>query len=112
DSNRYTLCALLERLGVDVLDYGVVVDTAEATRDVFERASKEADAVISSGGASVSDADHVSRTLGVLGEVAFWRLAMRPGRPLACGKVGDALFFGLPGNPVAVMVTFYQFVQP
>jgi len=112
DSNRYTLCAMLQRLGVEVIDLGVVADSADATRDVFQRAADSADAVVSSGGASVSDADHVSRTLGELGDVAFWRLAMRPGRPLACGDVSGALFFGLPGNPVAVMVTFYQFVQP
>ncbi len=112
DSNRYTLCAMLERLGVEVIDLGVVPDNAEATQQVFKRAAACADTVISSGGASVSDADHVSRTLGELGEVTFWRLAMRPGRPLVCGDVGGALFFGLPGNPVAVMVTFYQFVQP
>jgi len=112
DSNRYTLCAMLQRLGVEVIDLGIVADTPEATREVFEKAASSADAVVSSGGASVSDADHVSRTLGELGDVTFWRLAMRPGRPLACGQVGDALFFGLPGNPVAVMVTFYQFVQP
>ncbi len=112
DSNRYTLCAMLQRLGVEVVDLGVIGDSAQATRDVFELAARSADVVVSSGGASVSDADHVSRTLGELGEVAFWRLAMRPGRPLACGNVGGALFFGLPGNPVAVMVTFYQFVLP
>lgn len=112
DSNRYTLCAMLERLGVEVVDLGVIADTPEATRAIFEKAAASADAVVSSGGASVSDADHVSRTLGELGDVTFWRLAMRPGRPLACGQVGEALFFGLPGNPVAVMVTFYQFVQP
>lgn len=112
DSNRYTLRAMLERLDVEVLDLGVVADTAEATREAFRRAAERADVVVSSGGASVSDADHVSRTLGELGDVTFWRLAMRPGRPLACGRVGGAMFFGLPGNPVAVMVTFYQFVQP
>ncbi len=112
DSNRYTLCAMLQRLGVEVIDLGVVPDSSDATRSVFERAAECADVVVSSGGASVSDADHVSRTLGNLGEVTFWRLAMRPGRPLACGSLGNALFFGLPGNPVAVMVTFYQFVQP
>lgn len=112
DSNRYSLCAMLDRLGVEVIDLGVVADSADATRAAFQQASESADAIVSSGGASVSDADHISRTLGEMGEVTFWRLAMRPGRPLACGQVGDALFFGLPGNPVAVMVTFYQFVQP
>lgn len=112
DSNRHTLFAMLRRLGVTLIDLGVVADTAEATRQAFVDGSAQADVVISSGGVSAGQADFVSATLAELGEVTFWKLAMRPGRPLAYGKVGDAHFFGLPGNPVAVMVTFYEFVQP
>lgn len=112
DSNRHTLFAMLTRLGVETIDLGVVADTAEATKTAFLEASSRADLIISSGGVSAGQADFVSATLAELGEVTFWKLAMRPGRPLACGKVGDAHFFGLPGNPVAVMVTFYEFVQP
>ena len=112
DSNRHTLFAMLEKLGVELIDLGVVADTADATREALTRGAKAADLIISSGGVSAGQADFVSATLAELGEVTFWKLAMRPGRPLACGKIGDAHFFGLPGNPVAVMVTFYEFVQP
>ncbi len=112
DSNRYSLFGMLTRLDVELLDLGVVRDDPALIREVFERASEVADVVITSGGVSVGDADFVSDILHETGDVAFWKLAMRPGRPLACGKIGDALFFGLPGNPVAVMVTFYEFVQP
>ena len=106
DSNRHTLFAMLTRLGVETIDLGVIADTAEATKAAFRQASTSADLIISSGGVSAGQADFVSATLAELGEVTFWKLAMRPGRPLACGKVGAAHFFGLPGNPVAVMVTF------
>lgn len=112
DSNRHTLFAMLKRLGVELIDLGVVADTAEATTEAFTQAAAQADMVISSGGVSAGQADFVSATLAELGEVKFWKLAMRPGRPLTYGKVGNAHFFGLPGNPVAVMVTFYEFVQP
>ena len=112
DSNRYTLYGMLTRLGVEVLDMGVVRDRPEHVREAFESAAGMADVVITSGGVSTGEADYVQRTLAELGEVGFWRIAIRPGRPLAFGRVRDALFFGLPGNPVAVMVTFYQFVQP
>ena len=112
DSNRYILYGMLSRLGADIIDLGVVRDQPQATRDAFLEASQNADVVISSGGASTGEADYIKRTLDELGSVGFWRIAIRPGRPLAFGRVGDALFFGLPGNPVAVMVTFYQFVQP
>jgi molybdopterin molybdotransferase len=90
----------------------VIRDQPEAVRAAFLEAARLGDAVISTGGASTGEADHIGETLARLGEVSFWRIAIRPGRPLAFGRVGDALFFGLPGNPVAVMVTFYQFVQP
>lgn len=112
DSNRYSLYAMLERLGVELLDMGVIRDDRDAVRDAFARAAKIADAVVVSGGASVGDADFVHETLNELGTVDFWKMAMKPGRPLAFGRIDDALFFGLPGNPVSVMVTFYQFVTP
>ena len=112
DSNRYTIAGMLTRLGVHIVDLGVVRDEREAIRAAFIEASECADVILSSGGASTGEADYVRETLGALGRVGFWRIAIRPGRPLAFGRVGDALFFGLPGNPVAVMVTFYQFVQP
>jgi molybdopterin molybdotransferase len=112
DSNRYTLHGVLSRLGLEILDLGVVRDTPEAIRAALGQAAGIADAVISSGGVSVGEADHVTEALGVLGRVSFWKVAMKPGRPLVFGRVGGAVFFGLPGNPVSVMVTFYQFVQP
>lgn len=112
DSNRHTLQAMLARLGIEGLDLGVVRDDPQALQAAFTRASRLADVVLSSGGVSVGDADYTRAILTQLGEVAFWKIAMKPGRPLAFGRLGDALFFGLPGNPVSVMVTFYQFVQP
>jgi len=112
DSNRYTLYGMLTRLGVELIDLGVIRDEPDALGDAFLEAARLGDAVISTGGASTGEADYIGETLARLGEVRFWRIAIRPGRPLAFGRVGDALFFGLPGNPVAVMVTFYQFVQP
>lgn len=112
DSNRYTLYGMLTRMGVELIDLGVVRDEPEAVSEAFREAARSSDAIISTGGASTGEADYIGETLARLGEVRFWRIAIRPGRPLAFGRVGDALFFGLPGNPVAVMVTFYQFVQP
>lgn len=112
DSNRYTLLGMLERLGVETVDLGVVPDNAEATRAALVDASERADVIVSSGGVSAGDADYVGRVFDEIGEVSFWKIAMRPGRPLAVGQLGDAYFFGLPGNPVAVMVTFLEFVQP
>lgn len=111
DSNRYTLHAMLTRLGVDGLDLGVVRDDPQAIRRAFSEASQVADVVITSGGVSVGEADFVKQILDELGEVLFWKIAMRPGRPLAYGRLGHAHFFGLPGNPVSAMVTFYQFVR-
>lgn len=111
DSNRYTLHGMLSRLGVDVVDMGVVRDDPELLERAFVEASTIADVVITSGGVSVGEADYVKELLSRLGEVVFWKIAMKPGRPLAYGKIGKAHFFGLPGNPVSVMVTFYQFVQ-
>jgi molybdopterin molybdotransferase len=111
DSNRYTLRAMLTRIGMNWLDLGVVPDDPDAVREAFARASRDADVVITTGGVSVGEADYVKRTLDELGEVAIWRIAMKPGKPLAVGYLQDALFFGLPGNPVSVMATFYQFVR-
>ncbi len=111
DSNRYTLYGMLTRTGCDILDMGVIRDTPEAVEQAFAQASSAADVVITSGGVSVGEADYVKQVLERLGEVLFWKIAMKPGRPLAYGKIGNAHFFGLPGNPVAVMVTFYQFVR-
>lgn len=112
DSNRYTLYGMLSRLGVEILDMGVVRDDPELLQQALQEASQVADAVITSGGVSVGEADYIKATLNRLGRVDFWKIAMKPGRPLAFGTVGEALFFGLPGNPVAVMVTFCQFVRP
>ena len=111
DSNRYTMFGMLERLGCDVLDMGMVPDVPEAVEAAFASAAAAADVVMTSGGVSVGDADYVKQMLDRLGEVLFWKIAMKPGRPLAFGRIGNAHFFGLPGNPVAVMVTFYQFVR-
>ena len=120
DSNRYTLWAMLQRLGVvDLLDMGVVRDDPEALKAAFASAAEAADAVITSGGVSVGEANHTRQVMAELGDVLFWRIAMRPGRPMAIGRIaghagGDgpgAVLFGLPGNPVAVMVTFYALVR-
>lgn len=112
DSNRYVLHALLQRLGIDVLDLGVIPDRPAALREGFATAAREADAVITTGGVSVGEADYVRTLLSELGQVQFWKLAIKPGRPFAFGRIGAAAFFGLPGNPVAAMVTFYQLVLP
>ncbi|HUP96479.1 MAG TPA: gephyrin-like molybdotransferase Glp [Usitatibacter sp.] len=111
DSNRYTLHGMLTRLGCETLDMGVVRDDPALIERAFGEAAANADVVITSGGVSVGEADFVKGMLGQLGEVVFWKIAMKPGRPLAYGKIGAAHFFGLPGNPVSVMVTFYQFVR-
>ena len=115
DSNRYTLYGMLARLGVEVIDMGVVPDDEAQLEAAFRSAAANADAVITSGGVSVGEADFTKQMMKKLGEVVFWRIAMRPGRPMAFGKISDgsktAYLFGLPGNPVAVMVTFYHFVR-
>ena len=112
DSNRYSLHGMLTRLGADIIDMGVVRDKREDTLQAFKEAGNIADAVITSGGVSVGQADFVKDALDAVGQVNFWKVAMKPGRPLAFGTLNHALFFGLPGNPVSVMVTFYLFVQP
>jgi molybdopterin molybdotransferase len=116
DSNRYTLHAMLLRMGVEPVDLGVVKDDPQALSETLRRASEQADAIISSGGVSAGDADFVRDVFTALGDVVFWKLAMRPGRPFAFGRLrtgsGRAVpFFGLPGNPVAVMATFYNIVR-
>ena len=125
DSNRYTVFGLLRRLGIEVVDLGVVRDEPEALEAAFLDAARQADAIITSGGVSVGEADYTKAMMrklaGNSGGVAFWRIAMRPGRPMAVGRIvaptptgeeRSAVLFGLPGNPVAVMVTFLAFVRP
>jgi molybdopterin molybdotransferase len=112
DSNRYTVFGLLTRLGCEVIDMGVVRDDPERLEAAFIKASQEADAIITSGGVSVGEADFTKTMMKKLGDVAFWKIAMRPGRPMAVGRIGKSVLFGLPGNPVAVMVTFLAFVRP
>ncbi len=120
DSNRYTVCAMLQRMGIECIDLGVVRDDPAALEAAFRSAAAQADAIITSGGVSVGEADHTKAMMRQLaqsdtpgeGGVVFWRIAMRPGRPMAVGRIGQVPLFGLPGNPVAVMVTFLAFVRP
>ena len=111
DSNRYTLYGMLARLGVEITDLGVVRDDPVQLEAALRSAAQKADAIITTGGVSVGEADFVKQLMAQLGEVLFWKIAMRPGRPMAFGRIQDSYLFGLPGNPVAVMVTFYQFVR-
>lgn len=115
DSNRYTLLGMLTRLGVEIIDMGVVKDDPNALKNVLSEAASRNDVIITSGGVSVGQADFTKQVMDELGDVAFWKLAIKPGRPMAFGKIAsaghEAILFGLPGNPVAVMVTFYQFVK-
>lgn len=115
DSNRYTLFGMLSRLGVEIIDFGIVKDQADALRKVFSEAASRCDAIITSGGVSVGEADYTKQIMRELGDIAFWKINMRPGKPMAFGSIQSnghqAVLFGLPGNPVAVMVTFYQFVR-
>jgi len=112
DSNRYTIFGMLKNLGVEIIDMGIIADDKTVIENAFKEAANQADAIITSGGVSVGDADYVKETLDKLGKVDFWKIAMKPGKPLAFGFVDDAVFFGLPGNPVSVMATFYQFALP
>lgn len=111
DSNRYTLFGMLTRLGVEVIDMGAIGDNPQRLETALTNAAASADVVITSGGVSVGEADFMKQLLEKRGQVLFWKIAMKPGRPLAYGKVGNAHYFGLPGNPVAAMVSFYQFVR-
>ena len=111
DSNRYTLYGMLSRLGVEIVDLGAIADDPIQLENTLLNAAAQADVIITSGGVSVGEADYMKELLSKHGQVMFWKIAMKPGRPLAYGKVNHAHYFGLPGNPVAVMVTFYQFVR-
>lgn len=115
DSNRYTLYGMLTRLGCDIVDMGVVKDDPTSLENAFRTACENADAIITSGGVSVGAADYTKQMMAQLGDVTFWKIGMRPGRPMAFGRISsrgkDAFLFGLPGNPVAVMVTFYFFAR-
>lgn len=112
DSNSATLAAMLWRLGVEVVDLGHARDDPDTLERIFREAAAHCDAIVTSGGVSVGDADHVMPTLKRIGELHLWKIAMRPGRPLAFGRIDRCWFFGLPGNPVSVMATFHQIVQP
>ena len=111
NSNRYTLSGLLQAMNCEIIDLGIVPDTLEATTAVLKQAAESADVVITSGGVSVGEEDYVRIALEQLGELSMWRIAMKPGKPVAFGKVGNALFMGLPGNPVSVFVTFLVFAR-
>jgi molybdopterin molybdotransferase len=112
DSNRFTIIGMLEKLGCEILDFGILEDNEVLMIKALEDASTQADIVITSGGVSVGDADYIKLALDKLGQIDFWRINMRPGRPLAFGQINNKPFFGLPGNPVAVMVSFINFVEP
>lgn len=112
DSNRYTLHGMLAQLGAEIIDMGIVTDNRAAVADAFLEAASCADVLITTGGVSVGEADYVKETLAELGQVNFWKIAMKPGKPLAFGKIRETVFFGLPGNPVSAMVTFHQYVRP
>lgn len=112
DSNRYSLLATLTRADIEVIDLGILEDSPEILLQAFNNVAEVADVIISSGGVSVGEADYTKAALQSSGSIAFWKVALKPGRPLAFGTIGNAVFFGLPGNPVAVLVTFYQFVLP
>lgn len=112
DTNRFTLQLLLTKLNCEIVDLGIIPDDPSQVKQAFVIASKQADLVISSGGVSVGDADYTKAALEELGQINFWKITMKPGKPFAFGQIGDALFCGLPGNPVSTLVTFYQLVQP
>lgn len=112
DSNRYSLAGLLSRLNMDGLDMGIIPDDPVAVENAFSHAARDCDAIITSGGVSVGDADFVTTVLRKIGQIHFWKIAMKPGRPLTFGKIQKVVFFGLSGNPVSMISTFYQFVQP
>ncbi|MGB5443963.1 MAG: molybdopterin molybdotransferase MoeA [Psychromonas sp.] len=112
DSNRYSIIALLSRLNVEVIDFGIIKDDKNKIREAFIAADRQADVVISSGGVSVGEADFIKDILTELGSIGFWKLAIKPGKPFAFGKLSDSVFFGLPGNPVSAMVTLYQLAVP
>jgi len=108
ESNSFVLSAMLKKLNVDVINFGIIEDDFESIKTAFISADQQADAVISSGGVSVGDADYTKTVLDELGEIGFWKIAMKPGKPFAFGKLANSVFFGLPGNPVSALVTFHQ----
>ncbi|MEM9101041.1 MAG: gephyrin-like molybdotransferase Glp [Pseudomonadota bacterium] len=112
ESNRITLITTLQRAGFSVIDHGIIPDDPEALQTAFTQASQSADVVISSGGVSVGEADHVKTIISTIGEINFWKIAIKPGKPLAFGTIKNKLFFGLPGNPVSALVTLLQVVLP
>jgi molybdopterin molybdotransferase len=112
DANRYSVAAALERLGCAVDDLGILPDSYDVIRDTLDAAAKDHDLIMTSGGVSTGEEDHVRAAVDALGQMHFWRLAIRPGRPLALGQIGNVPFIGLPGNPVAVLVTFMRFARP
>lgn len=112
DSNRYTMIALLSRMNVDVIDFGIIRDDKSAIREAFVKADQQADVVISSGGVSVGEADFIKEILAEQGSISFWKLAIKPGKPFAFGSLSNSVFFGLPGNPVSALVTLYQLAVP
>jgi len=112
DSNRVVVSAMLKRLDVEILDLGIIPDQVQALELAFTQASRQCDAIISSGGVSVGDADYTKEVLTSMGEIGFWKVAIKPGKPFAFGKLNQAIFFGLPGNPVSAAVTFHQLALP
>ncbi|MCC2615062.1 molybdopterin molybdotransferase MoeA [Aestuariibacter halophilus] len=112
DSNRPALVAMLRKLGVDIIDLGIITDNKQDIRRAFQEANHQADVVVSSGGVSVGEADFTKEILDEMGQIEFWKLAIKPGKPLAFGRLSDSVFFGLPGNPVSAMVTFHQIAVP
>ena len=112
NSNRFTLRALLENLGCQISDYGIVPDSLEATRAVLRDCAREHDLIITSGGVSVGEEDHIKPAVEAEGRLNMWQIAVKPGKPLAFGEVGQAFFLGLPGNPVSSYITFLMFVRP
>jgi molybdopterin molybdotransferase len=112
NSNRYTLRGLLTALGCEILDLGIVEDTLEATRSALKEAAAQADVIVTSGGVSVGEEDHMRAAVEASGHIELWRVAVKPGKPLAYGRIGEADFLGLPGNPVSTLVTFCLFVRP
>lgn len=112
DSNRYTLHGMLKKMDVEIVDLGVIADDKALIQQTLEKAAQSADMILTSGGASVGEADYVSEILAEIGQVNFWKIAMKPGKPLAFGHINETPYFGLPGNPVSVMATCYLFVQP
>lgn len=112
NSNRYMLTALLTQLGVEVLDGGILEDKFDATRSKLADLARQADVVVTSGGVSVGEEDHVKNAVETMGQLDLWKIAIKPGKPLAFGRIGETPFFGLPGNPVSAFVTFLLFVRP